>query len=131
MYENRRKAREQCTNGCRVSLPQLPLSDLDAFSDRLKAISDRYGRVHNVDRGGDWHLLKVQEEVGELTQAYLAMTGRSRRSADSARHDVAMEMADVLCMLILMARAEGIDLNAAIAEKWLKWETVIAEENAA
>ncbi len=116
---------------CPVSQSQIPLSDLNAFSDRLKAISDRYGRVYDVDRGGDWHLLKVQEEMGELTQAYLAMTGRSRRPAERARHDVAMEMADVLCMLILMARAEGIDLNAAIAEKWLKWETVIAEENVA
>ena len=114
-----------------MSQSQVPLSDLDTFSDRLKAISDRYSRVYDVDRGGDWHLLKVQEEMGELTQAYLAMTGRSRRASDGARHDVAMEMADVLCMLILMARAEGIDLNAAIAEKWLKWETVIAEENTA
>jgi len=114
-----------------VSQSKIPLSDLDAFSDRLKAISDRYGRVHDIDRGGDWHLLKVQEEMGELTQAYLAMTHRSRRTADTGRHDVAMEMADVLCMLVLMARAEGIDLNAAIAEKWLKWETVIAGENAA
>ena len=114
-----------------MSPSQIPLCDLDAFSDRLKAISDRYGRVYDVDRGGDWHLLKVQEEMGELTQAYLAMTGRSRRAPETARHDVAMEMADVMCMLILMARAEGIDLNAAIAEKWLKWETVIAEESVA
>lgn len=114
-----------------MSQSQIPLHDLDAFSDRLKAISDRYGRVYDVDRGGDWYLLKVQEEMGELTQAYLAMTGRSRRPVEGARHDVAMEMADVMCMLVLMASAEGIDLNAAIAEKWLKWETVIAEENAA
>ncbi len=108
----------------------LPLPELEAFTDRLKAISDRYERVHGIDRGGDWHLLKVQEEMGELTQSYLAMTARSRRSVDGARHEVAMEMADVLCMLLLMARSEGIDLNAAITEKWLKWETVIAAEAA-
>ena len=108
--------------------PDLPLANLEAFIDRLKAISDRYGRVYGVDRGGDWHLLKIQEEMGELTQSYLAMTHRSRRDPDTARHEVAMEMADVLCMLLLMARAEGIDLNAAITEKWLKWEQVIAEE---
>ena len=30
---------------------------------------------------------------------------------------------------LLMARAEGSDLNAAIAEKWLKWEAVMASEN--
>jgi len=105
-----------------------PLPELEAFTDRLKAISDRYERVHGIDRGGDWHLLKVQEEMGELTQSYLAMTHRSRRNAAEARHDVAMEMADVLCMLLLMARDEGIDLNAAITEKWLKWEQVMAEE---
>jgi len=109
----------------------LPLPELETFIDRLKAISDRYGRAYDIDRGGDWHLLKVQEEMGELTQAYLAMTGRSRRDAESARHDVAMEMADVICMVMLMARAEGIDLNAAIAEKWLKWEEAAHEECAA
>ena len=105
-----------------------PLPDLEAFTDRLKAISDRYGRVYGVDRGGVWHLLKVQEEMGELTQAYLAKTSRSRRDPEAAKAGMAHEMADVLCMLLLMARDEGIDLNAAIEEKWLKWEQVMAEE---
>lgn len=105
-----------------------PLPNLDVFTDRLKAISDRYGRVYGVDRGGDWHLLKVQEEVGELTQAYLAKTARSRRDPEEARAGMAHEMADVLCMLLLMARNEGVDLNRAIDEKWLKWEQVMAEE---
>ena len=104
------------------------LPDLETFIDRLKAISDRYGRVYGVDRGGDWHLLKVQEEMGELTQAYLAKTARSRRDPEEAKAGMAHEMADVLCMLLLMARDEGIDLNAAIHEKWLKWEQVMAEE---
>ena len=111
--------------------PTLPIPNLEAFIDRLKAISDRYERVYEVDRSGDWHLIKIQEEMGELTQSYLAMTGRSRRGVDGAKHDVAMEMADVICMTLLMARDEGIDLNAAITEKWLKWEMVIAEETVA
>jgi len=107
-----------------------PLPNLETFVDRLQTIAERYARVHGIDRRGDWHLLKVQEELGELTQSYLAMTGRSRRTSATARDDVAMEMADVLCMLLLMARAEGIDLNAAITAKWLKWESVIAQETA-
>lgn len=106
-----------------------PLPELEPFIDRLQAISDRYERVYGIDRGGDWHLLKMQEEMGELTQAYLAMTGRSRRDAAEAKHEVAMEMADLICMTLLMARAEGIDLNAAITEKWLKWEDVMAAES--
>lgn len=106
----------------------LPLPDLEAFTDRLTAISDRYGRVYGVERSGDWHLLKLQEEMGELTQSYLALTGRSRRPQAEAHHEVAMEMADVLCMLLLMARDTGVDLNAAITEKWLKWEAVMQAE---
>lgn len=105
-----------------------PIPDLEPFIDRLKRISDRYGKAYGIDRGGDWHILKIQEEMGELTQAYLALTGRSRRDPERARHEVAMEMADVMCMLLLMARDQGIDLNAAITEKWLKWEQVIADE---
>ena len=108
----------------------LPIPNLESFIDRLQAISDRYERVYDVDRSGDWHMIKVQEEMGELTQAYLAMTGRSRRAVEGASHDVAMEMADVVCMVLLMARAEGIDLNAAIAEKWLKWEQIMRDEGA-
>lgn len=108
-----------------------PIPDFAAFTDRLQAISDRYGRVHGIDRGGDWHLLKIQEEMGELTQAYLAKTHRSRRDAEAAGTEVAHEMADVLCMLLLNARAEGVDLRAAVTDKWLKWEQVMAEEAAA
>ncbi len=106
----------------------IAIPNLDAFTDRLKAISDRYGRVYGIDRGGDWHLLKVQEEMGELTQAYLAKTTRSRRDPQRAQAEVAHEMADVICMLLLMARDQGIDLNAAITEKWLRWEQVAATE---
>ena len=106
----------------------IAIPNLEAFTDRLKAISDRYGRVYGVDRSGDWHLLKVQEEMGELTQTYLAKTARSRRDPQQARAEMAHEMADVLCMLLLMARDEGIDLNTAIRDKWLKWEPVMAEE---
>jgi NTP pyrophosphatase (non-canonical NTP hydrolase) len=106
----------------------LAIPNIEAFTDRLKAISDRYGRVYGIDRGGDWHLLKVQEEMGELTQAYLAKTARSRRDPEKALTEMAHEMADVLCMLLLMARDEGVDLNAAIRDKWLKWEQVMAEE---
>ena len=75
-----------------------------------------------IDRSGDWHLLKLQEEMGELTQAYLTASGRTRRPADEkAREELALEMADTLGMLLLLARDEGIDLDAAVQTKWLSW----------
>ena len=63
-------------------------------------------------------VLELQEEVGELTQAYLTVTGRTRRPADdAARKQLALEMADALGMLLIMARAEGIDMDQAMQDK--------------
>lgn len=101
---------------------------LAALATRIGEVSDIYARNYAIDRSGDWHLLKLQEEMGELTQAYLDATGRSRRGdGESARAEMAREMADVLGMLLLLARDEGIDLDAAVQEKWLSW---LESENA-
>jgi NTP pyrophosphatase (non-canonical NTP hydrolase) len=95
---------------------------LGALAEQISRVSDIYAANYNIDRSGDWYLLKLQEEVGELTQAYLAVTGRSRKPADDqARAHLAREMADVLGMLLLLARDEGIDLDQAVQDKWLSW----------
>ena len=95
---------------------------LNALTEKLAEVSDRYAAAYDIDRSGDWHLLKLQEEMGELTQAYLTVTGRTRRpKGDNARIELAREMADVQCMLLLLARDEGIDMDQAVQEKWLSW----------
>ena len=40
---------------------------------------------------------------------------------DEARAALRREMADALGMLLLLARSEGVDLDAAVQEKWLSW----------
>ncbi|MDV6332378.1 phosphoribosyl-ATP pyrophosphohydrolase [Asticcacaulis sp. 201] len=109
-------------------MTETPFPDLDALTDRLEAVLGRYRRVHDIKPDRDWYMLKLQEEAGELTQSYLALTGRSRRPVEGAKAEVAKEMADVLAFLLLMARAEDIDLRAAVEQKWLSWEAVMAEE---
>ncbi|WP_339333570.1 phosphoribosyl-ATP pyrophosphohydrolase [uncultured Maricaulis sp.] len=95
---------------------------LDALADKIVRVSDIYAEHFGIDRSGDWPLLKLQEEIGELTQAYLTTTGRTRRPADAAARDqLALEMADALGMLLIMARAEGIDMDQAMQDKWLHW----------
>ena len=98
--------------------------DLNALADRLEAISACYAASHGIDRSGDWFLLKVQEEMGEMTQAHLTKTGRSRRAVSDGDAQLAAETADVLCQLLLFARAAGVDLDAAVRDKWLTWEPV-------
>lgn len=98
----------------------MKLADLSADVTR---ISDIYAEAHGIDRdkagAGDWALLKLQEELGELTAEHLRMSGRARGSADeSALGD---EAADVLGMLLIYCDRVGIDLDAAMRRKWLRW----------
>ncbi|GAA3589953.1 pyrophosphatase [Kribbella ginsengisoli] len=99
--------------------------EITELSDRLEKLSARYAEHVGFDRTGDWFLLKLQEEVGELTQAYLQVTGRARTkgsSPDEIRDAFQLEFADVFCQLLLLARHCDVDVPAAIERKWLSHE---------
>ena len=61
----------------------MKIADLKA--DVLR-ISDIYAREHSIDRdragNGDWALLKLQEELGEMTKEHLNLSGRARGKPD-------------------------------------------------
>ncbi|WP_375406540.1 pyrophosphatase [uncultured Amnibacterium sp.] len=99
--------------------------DIAALADRLERISIGYAAREGIDRNDDWFLLKLVEELGELTQMQLARTGRSKdRGLDAEQLDarLAEECADVLGHVLLFARRNGIDLDAALDAKWFRWE---------
>lgn len=52
--------------------------DLRRLSDDLETISQRYAEHYGIDRDATWFLLKLQEEVGELTQAFPMQSGQAR-----------------------------------------------------
>lgn len=92
------------------------LKDLQA--DVLR-ISDIYAAEHDIDRDRDWALLKLQEELGELTAEHLRLTSRARGAPDAQA--LGDEAADVLGMLLIYCARAGIDLDQAMQRKWLKW----------
>ncbi|MEI8411632.1 MULTISPECIES: pyrophosphatase [unclassified Kribbella] len=99
--------------------------DITELSERLEKLSVRYGEVLGFERDPDWFLLKLQEEMGELTQAYLQHTGRARAKGstpDQIRAGFHQEFADVFCQLLLFARHHNVDLPAEIDRKWLAHE---------
>ena len=61
-------------------------------------------------------------------QAFLVATGRTRpravatETSDGAGAALADEVADVLAHLLLLARSQGVDVEAAVRRKWLAWE---------
>lgn len=99
--------------------------EINELSERIEKLSARYGEDLGFERTGDWFLLKLQEEVGELTQAHLQITGRARtkgRSSAEIRATFELEFADVLCQLLLLARHHDVDLPDAVDRKWLAHE---------
>ena len=92
------------------------LSDLT--TDVLR-ISDIYAAEHQIDRDRDWALLKLQEELGELTAEHLRLSGRARGTPDADA--LGDEAADVLGMLLIYCAGAGVDLETAMRRKWLKW----------
>ena len=107
-----------------VGIFSLGVMELEGLADAVAAVSDRYARVHGIERDETWYLLKLHEEVGELTQVFLMNSGRSRDkglSATELRAALSAEMADVFCQVLLLARDQGVDLAAALEEKWLVW----------
>ena len=59
------------------------------------------------------NMARLSEEVGELAREVNHRFGQKTKKADEAPGDMAMEMADILFVLICMANREGIDLQQA------------------
>lgn len=93
--------------------------DLKALQADVLRISDIYAREHAIDRDRDWALLKLQEELGELTAEHLRMSGRARGAADAGK--LGDEAADVLGMLLIYCQMAGVDIETAMQRKWLHW----------
>lgn len=95
---------------------------------RIDAINRRYAEIYGFERSSDWLMLKLQEEFGELAEAYLRFTGRQRDKGDrtaneqDAHERFALELADTTGLLLALSQQEGVDLERAIDAKWLVWD---------
>jgi NTP pyrophosphatase (non-canonical NTP hydrolase) len=94
---------------------------LKELADKAELASSNYARVNDIRRDGDWFLMKVQEEAGELAAEHLRVTGRGRaggKTDTEVRTDLENEAADLLGQLLCYCRHYDIDLEAAITRKW-------------
>lgn len=69
------------------------------------------------------NLARLAEEVGELAREVNHRFGQKTKKKEELEGDMAMEMADILFVLICMANREGIDLDAAFEKMMDKVET--------
>jgi NTP pyrophosphatase (non-canonical NTP hydrolase) len=73
------------------------------------------------------NLARLTEEVGELAREVNHRFGQKTKKKDEAEGDLAMEMADILFVIICMANREGIDLQDAFDRMMEKVERRDAE----
>ena len=68
------------------------------------------------------NVARLAEEVGELAREVNHRFGQKTKKREEPEADLAMEMADVLFVLICMANREGIDLQEAFERMMAKVE---------
>jgi NTP pyrophosphatase (non-canonical NTP hydrolase) len=101
--------------------------DIETLQGEVESVSAYYAERHDISRTDDWFMLKLGEEVGELTQAYLARSGQARdkgRTDDQLEQDFRSELSDVFAQVLLIAHRFGVDLAAEVDRKWLVWKPV-------
>ena len=97
--------------------------ELNELTKKVEQVTSSYANEFNFNRDNDWFMFKLQEEIGELTQKYLMMTSRGRQkglSKDQIRNDFELEVADVLCQVLLLANHNNVNVMDKINSKWLR-----------
>lgn len=98
--------------------------DIHDLTEKIEGISKNYSKKFEFERDSDWFVLKLQEELGELIQAYLMVQGKARKkgkSPEEIKDNFENEVADVLAHTLLLARHFHVDLDKIFEGKWLKW----------
>jgi NTP pyrophosphatase (non-canonical NTP hydrolase) len=98
--------------------------NLEQLGSEVEAVSRIYASRHGIERSPEWLVLKLHEEVGELTQAFLMKTGQARAKGQSESEldaSLEAELADVLAQALLIGQHFGIDVQQAVERKWLVW----------
>src|SRR5918997_4781862 len=90
--------------------PDSRLLTLSELQQRVDAWISQYeeGYFHPLT-----NMARLAEEVGELAREVNHRFGQKTKKGEEPDGDLAMEMADILFVLICMANREGIDLDAA------------------
>lgn len=107
-------------------------ANLQTLAEAVEAVSSRYAERFGIRRDLDWCILKLTEELGELTQAHLSRSGRTRTDGQASELSSRFEdeMADVLGQLLVLAKLSGTDLYGALDRKWLRWHPSRLSEEA-
>jgi NTP pyrophosphatase (non-canonical NTP hydrolase) len=91
----------------------------------LKEAQERVDAWISQFEEGYWppltNLARLIEEVGELAREMNHQFGHKPKRADEAEQDLALELADVLFVLLVIANEQGIDMTDALDQVMEKY----------
>ena len=86
----------------------------------LKEAQERVDAWISQFEEGYWpplsNLARLIEEVGELAREMNHRFGHKPKKADEPEQDLALELADILFVLLVIANEQGIDLGQALED---------------
>ena len=94
------------------------------LTEKIVKVAQEYKQKYGVEYDTEWFLLKLQEELGELVQAHLDLSGCGRTRTENkaeAQQNIAEELADVFCYVLLLAHDLDVDIESAVKDKWFKY----------
>lgn len=96
--------------------------NIRTLTKKINKVSDKYAKSFGINRDADWYMFKLQEELGELTQAYLMYSNRARKKGKTdleIKNNFQDELADCFCHILLLASFNKVDIDKAVFNKWL------------
>ncbi|MFA5355321.1 MAG: MazG nucleotide pyrophosphohydrolase domain-containing protein [Candidatus Paceibacterota bacterium] len=97
--------------------------DIEALLQFVKKESDRLAENYGTSQDNVKRVLsrtvKLQEEVGELSDAILSSVSFQRKEKLDKfnKEDLAEELSDVLICTLLLAEASGVDIRESLSKK--------------
>lgn len=90
----------------------------------IENVSHYHATTFGIERTNSWHMLKLQEEMGELTKLFMMLEGNTILKGigkNSLKDSFGKELADVFCHVLLLAKKNDIDISEVVKNRWLPY----------
>ena len=81
-----------------------------------------------IEASQEYLIMKLTEELGEFVQSFLVHKKRCRpakyMSANKSKREISKELADVLGIILVIAKSMKIDIEEALIKKWITREWI-------
>ena len=101
-------------------MDQLTFTELDEFCEKLHNHFISTGETPSLKEMAYGRMVKVSEEVGELSDAVLDYFGRQRSDKEHNADELALEVADVIIAVSILAKTFNVNVEEALRIKMAK-----------